>query len=193
MEVTHHQPKIDPGFIGIEQFFAQPEAKLPTSDPHAIRAVYPTEELGFVLDDRAVDILLGEGIRFIAARTGDTVFVGSVWTIERAPTGSKAKLEPGAPNFIPDVAGAYVLTCTLGGGWKRTITVAAYPREVLDLLVYPPQMGRERRARLRMITREPTVTAETIVAGLEAPAIDLATLAGFGGKKRSAFDVTRFR
>src|SRR5688572_6399280 len=180
----HATPPVDPGFIGIDAMFPAQNKGPQGSDIHPIRAEYNVAPFGYELrTDWAVDAICGEAIKLTQVHG----IPGSFWEIARAPAGSKAKLD--GSRLVPDVSGLFVIACALPGNWRREILVAAFPPDALHLTVYPPNMGIERRMRLRAVLHDPNVTRESIVAGLEGPTIDLATLAGYVGKKRGAFSV----
>ena len=181
-------PAPDPGFIGIDSMFGAPKPVVSGSDLHPLRAEFTAPQFSCVLEHtRAIETVIGESIKLVT----QPGIPGTAWELARRPAASKATMD--GARLIADVPGCYIVAITLPGGWRRDVLIAAFPADIGDALVYPSSMGLERRMRLRAIVSEPTVTRETIAAGLEGPAIDLATLAGFGGKKRSAFDVTRFR
>jgi hypothetical protein len=187
IEITHTKPA-DPGFIGVDTLQPAPKVGPRGSDLHPLRAEYAVPAFCCELQpDRAVECIIGEAIKLVQAHG----IPGTHWSITRAPAGSKAALD--GSRLVADVPGLFVLACTLPGNWRREILIAAFPESALDQTVYPPNMALERRTRLRAILHDPNVTAETIAAGLERGETDLATLAGYTGKKRGAFNVRNYR
>jgi len=184
-------PAPEQEFVGIDTLFPAEKQGPRGSDVHPMLAQFDTPAFSCPLDGRALDVIVGERVTFSKVHPHDGAFTGAAWELVRAPASSRLKVDD--HRFVPDVPGLFVLALTLPGGWRREINVAALPPEALDLTVYPPSMGHERRMRLRAVVRSELVTRETIAAGIEGPTIDLATLAGYSGKKRGAFDVTRFR
>src|SRR5688572_23306267 len=184
----HATPPADPGFVSIDAMFPAKKPGPEGSDIHALRAEFSVPAFSCELHpDRATECITGESIKLVQLRG----IPGAHWEIARAPTGSKAKLD--GSRLMPDVAGLYVIACVLPGNWRREILVAAFPPEALDLVTYPPSMMIERRMRLRAILQDPNATRESITTGIEGPAIDLATVAGYVGKKRGGFRVESYR
>lgn len=178
-------------FFGIEQLMPAASSAPKGSDVHPLVAHRTVAAHSHELDMRPIECIVGERIDFVRARPHDTIFVGAVWEIARAPAVSSAKMD--GHRFTCDAPGCFVVACTLGGGWRREIVIAAFPAEALDGVGYLPSQQLEKRMRLREICRDPNVTRESIVSGLEGPAIDLATLAGYTGKKRGGFSVEKYR
>jgi hypothetical protein len=193
--ITHPSATgIDPGFTDAASLIPAATPGPRGSDLHPMRARYAID--GFcqeLLPGRAVDAVVGEYVAFVGAHQNDPALVGAHWAITRAPEGSRIKLQAGAPRLVPDVAGLFVVTCTLPGGWARTILVAAFPPAALDMIGYLPRQQMEKRLRLRAILHDPNVKADSIVAGLEQGQTDLATLAGYTGKRRAAFSPRNYR
>lgn len=184
-------PAIESGFFGIEGFLGRPNDGPKGSDVHPLVATYQVPEFSHEIGTRPIEAITGERVEFVRKHEHDRVFVGAVWSLERRPEGSKAELD--GHRIVFDVPGCYLVACTLGGGWRRLIVIAAFDRSTLDAVGYLPAQVIERRLRLRAIVRDANVTPETIVAGLERGETDLATLAGYSGKKRGAFRLENYR
>jgi hypothetical protein len=144
------------------------------SDVCPIRATYPMPALSHdLLPCVAVEAITSEAVEFSSTKPNLTTVR---LELVRKPGGSKASLQGG--RLCCDVPGAYLLEATMGGGWVREITIAAFPASAEDQMVYPPHMRLQRRLRLRAIVRDAAVTPQTIVAGLELGPTDFRALLG---------------
>jgi hypothetical protein len=177
-----------PGFVGIDALLGEQKPQPQGSDLHPLLAGYNVPAFNHeLIPGRACEVIVGESVEFVQARP----YPGSLWELARAPEGSKAKLS--GRRLVPDRAGLYIVACTLPGGWRREINATAFPPEALDLVGYLPTQQLQKRMRLRAIVEDPNATRETIAAGLEDGETDLATLAGYTGKKRGGFRVENYR
>jgi len=186
---AHSLPPVDPGFVGIDSLFPAEKQGPRGSDVDALRAEFSTSPaFGCELNpDRAIEMITGESIELVQLRA----IPGSFWELARAPAASKAKLD--GRRLVPDMAGLFVVACTLPGNWRREILVAAFPPDALDLVGYLPSQQLQKRLRLRAIVQDPNATRESVAAGIEGPTVDLAAVAGFVGKRRNAFSASSYK
>jgi hypothetical protein len=184
----HAQPPVDPGFVEVDSLHGERKPGPTGGDMHPIIAQFNVQAFSHELvPGRAVEAIVGEAVEFVHTRG----IPGALWELARRPESSKAKLD--GRRLVCDAPGLFVVAVTLPGGYRRAIHVASFAGSDLDLMIYPPAMARERRMRLRAIVSDANATPESIVAGLERGDTDLATLAGYSGKKRAGFSVQVYR
>jgi hypothetical protein len=182
LHLPHAEKPADPGFVGIDTFFGQAQPGPRGSDLHPVLAQFEVQAHSCELDPyRAIEAITGESIKFVHVRG----IPGALWELGRAPSGSKSKLD--GSRLVPDVPGLFVVSVTLPGNYRREILIAAFTLDALDAVGFLPAQQLERRLRLRKIIQDPNATRASLEAGLESGPADLATVAGYVGKKRNGF------
>ncbi len=119
-----------------------------------------------IVDGAKIVLLIGEKIEIELTVSPPK----PVYTIFRAPSAARYTFEN--RRFVAQTAGLYLLHIALGGGWCRTIPIAAFPPAALDRVGFGPVAPKrehipERHMRLRNIANDERATPARIAEALE--------------------------